>query len=660
MSQPAEPRLLFGITDRPAGFTTSALSSFDGSPEPVVRELLQNALNAAQEAGRTAEVTFTITEVPASQVPGWAEYWHKFDATVSDRQAERGEDTTNDERSIVSRIAASRAATVRLLMCADNGHGLNPKRMDGLLTPGNSGNTGGGVGSFGLGHHMAFTASAMRYVLYGSRYRNDRGEASAISGGHAILATHRTDAGVVSADGYLVPSGDQQLPFDGSGGYPIEVPPMLASHLAADTGTVVCVVGFNEFNNDPEEDDLSSDLAIVEAAASNFTAAIASRNLRVTVVRDSSVGSPLTERIDDRTLGTHLSRISGQHRAWRQGHVRGVDAHRAHQTITFGTGPARLVVDGKAVSSGQVTVRYLLRDNSDPEAARGPTRVHLFRRGMWITSDARGLAAAEFTSKPPFDATVEMHSGDFEEVVRSAEGPEHRGLQTKRLSNDQKSDLRRQLAAVAECLNAAIEDRPSEDDWEPDSEWAQLLQGEANTVRKLEVINPRPPTGPVEPEEPPPDPPVPNPPSPTPDPPGPVPPKIPHEPGVPRPGERPDYAVALRSAAGATEMTADVHLKDERIQALGVRVVAANGSDSTCEQQLPVRYLKLVDAATSCLSAGIVIADNTGCEIVLPAQRGRQRLHITLATPVDDPNSIDLDLVRRSLPPSPQPQTQAA
>lgn len=650
-AQHDEGLLRFGVTDRPAGFTTPALSPFDGSAEPVVRELVQNALNAAQEAGRSADVTFTITDVPAALVPGWDSYWHKFDSALNDRRADRGKKVTHDEHSIVERIQSARADTVRMLLCTDNGHGLNPRRMDGLLTTGNSGNTEGGVGSFGLGHLMAFTASNLRYALYGSRYRDADGRLAEIAGGHAILSTHRSDTGLSSADGYLVPSSDRQLRFDGSGGYPDHLPQLLRQHLhtATDsrvTGTVVGVIGFNEFNVDPDDDtEQSAETSIALAAAANFTSAIASNNLTVTVTRHQSAGQPSTITVNRATLTTHLDSVAGQHRAWRQGHVRGVDAHRAHLALVHGEQAATATVSGQQTDASQVTVKYRLRDPNDPAAARGPTRVHLYRRGMWITSDARGLTASEFATKPLFDATVELHHGSFEDVVRAAEGPEHRGLQTKRLSVAQRTNLKQHLAAVATSLNASIDDRPDDNDWEPSGEWAQLTIGD-NTPPVLEPVRPRPPTGPIEPDTPPPEPPQPNPPTPNPDPN----PTEPKEPGTPRPGVRPDYAATLMATAGTREITADVLLKgkDSTVQALGVRVTTANGSDDTCEQHLPVRYLKLNTATTSTNSSHTASADNTGCEVVLPSASGRQRLTIRLAKPVDDPNSIALDLVRRA------------
>ena len=62
--------LVFDLSRRPVGFTSAALAHFDGSAEPVVRELIQNSLDAADKAGRPAEIAFNVFPVPYSMVPG--------------------------------------------------------------------------------------------------------------------------------------------------------------------------------------------------------------------------------------------------------------------------------------------------------------------------------------------------------------------------------------------------------------------------------------------------------------------------------------------------------------------------------------------------------------------------------------------------------------
>ena len=180
--------LRFGPTHRPAGFTTSDITHFDGSPEPIVRELIQNSLDAVVGSGPApGAVRFVITTVPISEVPGLNDYRGAF---VSARR-DRTEVPSHDEKTAIARIDRALALPeVTLLVCADTGHGLTPERLRAVLTPGNTVKAAGGAGSYGLGHFAAFAASDLRYVLYASRYRDEGGACRTIASGHAILATH--------------------------------------------------------------------------------------------------------------------------------------------------------------------------------------------------------------------------------------------------------------------------------------------------------------------------------------------------------------------------------------------------------------------------------------------------------------------------------------
>ena len=85
--RPDDGELYFGQTHRPEGFTSAAIAQFDGSAEPVVRELLQNSLDAADQAGAVAaEVRFVISEARRDELPGWSKYMSVFEATCKQRR----------------------------------------------------------------------------------------------------------------------------------------------------------------------------------------------------------------------------------------------------------------------------------------------------------------------------------------------------------------------------------------------------------------------------------------------------------------------------------------------------------------------------------------------------------------------------------------------
>lgn len=65
-----------------------ATIQWDGNPEPVVREIVQNALDAAARAESTCcVVDFSIRETPLDEVPGMDAYRRHFQAAVLERQS---------------------------------------------------------------------------------------------------------------------------------------------------------------------------------------------------------------------------------------------------------------------------------------------------------------------------------------------------------------------------------------------------------------------------------------------------------------------------------------------------------------------------------------------------------------------------------------------
>ena len=182
----SNPELIFPEDYRIDGFTTNVTSRQAGDPDPVIRELLQNCLDAAvREAKRDcAEVHFSVAQRPIDQLPGYQQYVDAFRAA----RAELPEAVTNDVRSAVRRIeGALDKSAMSVLFCRDNGVGLDAKSMQALLSEGQSHKPNAGAGSYGLGHLTAYPASDLRYVLYAGK----RGQ-SEIASGHAILGSHKT------------------------------------------------------------------------------------------------------------------------------------------------------------------------------------------------------------------------------------------------------------------------------------------------------------------------------------------------------------------------------------------------------------------------------------------------------------------------------------
>lgn len=330
--------LRFAPTHQPRGFTGAELAKFDGSPEPVVRELLQNCLDAAQHAGRPAKVLFLITEVDLQDVPGIERYSEVFERAVEERQRYNAGEPSQDELMVRKRIQRSlKGPKLPMLVCIDNGHGLNGHRMDSLLTPGNTSKGGAGAGSFGLGHYAPFAASDLRYVLYGARYKLEKRQPDnlgKIVSGHAILASWRDEnQRIMAADGYW--SVDECTLFDhgDKSYYSTTFPPLLARYMqdVDETGTTVCVTGFNEFHRD-DNDPLPDD-EICRVAAANFSSAIHKGEMEVNVRDDRR---NIKKAVTRDTLGAFLRPIAGERRAPSRGQIRGELAYSAWRALSEG------------------------------------------------------------------------------------------------------------------------------------------------------------------------------------------------------------------------------------------------------------------------------------------------------------------------------------
>lgn len=628
--------LIFPATGSPQGFSSLAMSKWDGKPEPIVRELLQNCLDAAREAERErAEVCFTIAERPLADLPGIDAYRKAFTAVCDERASAPG---AGEKRAIEGINGVLERGRVRLLFCRDNGVGLAPGGLDRVLTEGNTDKSTGG-GTTGVGHLTAFAASDLRYVLYAGRSRANGAPRDAASG-HAVLASHRSpdspDTGI-DGNGYLLRPGQQSL-FARGDKYPDHAPPLLADEMARieDTGSVVCITGFNDFRDDPAK----AVRSLRRVAATHFLAAIALDGM-VVRVRDADGEESVVDRA---ALEGILGHVSIRDQRVRSGGalVPGQQAWRAWQCFDSGRELPASGVEG-------VTIR--IRPRLENEGY--DSRVQLYRDGMWITNEAPHLRVNDFGGSRPFDAVVLVERGELYELVRDAEGPEHLGLDRERIivkgggGDSRWKRLRELLAVVRERLRDAAGERERDRAFTP-TDFAIVRGDRLRTAEPLRPYRPRlganteddatvpqtvenggdPPDGP----------------NPKPDP----------KPDRPRRlAPKPGSGVPLRSsvlprrnAKGEFDTLRVVWRMTGRGSVpdmVGVRVRVPSGSDSTCENPLALRWLELQAIEHP---GGTVRASGRGAtELAVPPADGT--LTITLAEPITDPNAVEVDVVRR-------------
>ncbi len=608
------------------GFTTNVTSRQAGEPDPVVRELLQNCLDAAvREADREyAEIHFTIARRSLETLPGRAAYVEAFQSA----KAEVKSLPTYDVRSAIRRIEqVLKGQEMSVLFCRDNGVGLNPTRMSALLSEGQSDKARQGAGSFGLGHLTAYAASDLRYVLYSGKRGLEE-----IASGHTILASHKRGQTRYSAHGFWRTPTDIFSLEDGN--FPDIVPGLMRDQIdRIDTsGTVVAIAGFNFFHEDTPSEALQ---AICRVAALNFLGAIWEGKMKVHV-HDEDSGRTAT--VDKGALQALLSSVQNQQRASHAGWLAGEQGYRALQTLNNG-----YVLEAEIDRSIKVYFRSL---SAKPNER---CRVQVFRDGMWITNRAPELGPGAFTGVQPFDAVVLLNDADpedhteFYDLVRNSEGPEHRDLtKLRELPKENRMELRNMFRKLAERLRVEAGDLDVDAGFTPPG--FALFGGDMERVAERVRRPIRQPDdgsqesgkpGGADVEK-----------GPRPEQPGT---RSPHE--TPRRG--PSRGQALRARASLVpqsgpdnlvrHLSAQLQVREDLgpNDQLVLRVRIQSGSDATCDQPLPDTWLGLSHVKVGDKS---IEADGAS-EVYIPSDC--RRMTISLQEPLKDAVGVALDVIRR-------------
>ena len=318
----------------------------------------------------------------------------------------------------------------------------------------------------------AFAASDLRFVQYAGRYRAN-GNLRNIVSAHAVLASRTVDKNSGrGAHGFWLLGKDRNLFHQHP--YPHDVPPLLRRELAplADTGSVVCMIGFNNFRSD----ELPID-AIARVAAKNFLGAIWNKRMIVQIEDEVSGGK---ESVTADRLGSILKRQRHRkHAEQGGGWLSGEQGFRAWQTLN----------EGRELRFSEEGVTAWFRPLGDNPRTR--SRVQLFRNGMWITNTADCLRPADFNGFKPFDAVLEIGSGIVGSLIRAAEGPEHRGLERRRLGKLGRKRLLKLLQALRTKLQEEAGQREESEEFTPSG--FAMFRGDAERLAEaVPAYRPRP------------------------------------------------------------------------------------------------------------------------------------------------------------------------
>ena len=458
MKMSKRPDLKFG-PGVSAGFTPTGIAAFTNlRPAAVVRELIQNALDAAREANeRLAFVRFRLTRKNIRKIPGIHSYGKALKSAIETHEEMGGGALPSQAQLVVNTIKeALDEETQDILSVLDNGIGLNEHRMNALLSDGVSAKGSNATGTYGNGHSVAIPASNLRYILYGGVTDNGR----RIGAGHAVLASHTgnlKDDYPRAGDGFFVFkfwNGKDGKLYDYATARAI--PELIAGDLQniRETdrhGTAVVIPAFNHFREKRPLWDMVS-----RAVACNFFQAIEEGRLQVQV-EDLRPGEKSTPQVLDRAT---LRSVLEAHREDKRSRafLSGQRACEAHEVLR--SGESHTV----QTKMGVIRVKLLHRGS-------GNTRVDLCRNGMWITDDKNipGFYY-KFQDRIPFHAVLLLDSDEGKELhrlVRDSEGPLHDSMSVKYLPKNDKANLRTALDEIRIWLQSNTSEI-SEESYSPD------------------------------------------------------------------------------------------------------------------------------------------------------------------------------------------------
>lgn len=433
-------RLVFPRNDgAEAGFASPHVDRESVTEEVVIRELLQNALDASLDGGPLT-VEFRHEVVRTQALPLIKEYVKTFNAARNHRSEKVD---SPQERQAIDRIRdclQSESRETDVLACVDWGRGIDGPALRSLYNTGDT-TKRTGRGSVGLGHLTAFAASDLRYVLYAGR--NAEGEDT--FGGHAILATSAANGEQRDAHGYIRGAHEHVGSPASQASGSLEVPDPLGEWLPPDgaSGSVVAILGYSPTarvgNGNIEK-------SVLAAAAKSFVVAVHQGQLQISC----RVGGEVRASLGSDNLGAVLAPVREQQRRRLRRGVRGRDAWAAYETLETGRRlPAVAELEG---------VSIWMRDL--PAGER--TIVCVFREGMWITSEASRLEGSRFGGLAPFCAVInvdEPPSGDDSDsvcsLVREAEGETHSQIRPTEITDPQK---KRNLEEALDRITAVLKE----------------------------------------------------------------------------------------------------------------------------------------------------------------------------------------------------------
>ena len=413
------------------GFTGSALADKKEGYTNPIRELLQNALDASHEThSDKCNVNIYIETIPVSEIPHiekYEEILHKAIETAKNK----GSYNKNVEQRVIPIKKVLQEEDLKVLLFTDDGIGMKPDRLDGMLEGGHSikGDEKSG-GSYGVGNLSSYSLSSLRYVLYATKYK-DNGTTKTLFTGSPILAGYQDKNAKRGNRGRIVaekPQDEMNPQFT----YPNDPPAFIKPKMQEfDTGTIIAILGLSE---NWDED---AEYAIV----SNFFHALAHDRLNITIHKGGSPEKISYDQVEQligwkkegkKAIGENI--LSGKmvFQAWQT-----LKEHDSQKTIEL--------------SNADKVYVFIKNDKSTNSA------IILVRNGMVVARHDHMLSVdiEKLRNEPdlePFTAIIDVDKQEAPklfELVKNAEGPYHNRLQRNLLVKEDEKELKKLLKELS-------------------------------------------------------------------------------------------------------------------------------------------------------------------------------------------------------------------
>ncbi len=434
-----------GIED--AGFSSSTTSNANNADATtIVRELIQNSLDAAKEIKREKTVIrFEIEKINQNKLPGIENLKNAFPHALNTQRKLSKGSLPDIQEQIASVFQENiEIDSSYLLSVSDNGVGLNKTTMKALLGDGRSAKESSGGGAHGYGHLTVIPSSNLRFVYYGGISQSGQKVAS----GHCVLAPFQDEnGGNFTKDGYLVESLMDDLfePYEFL--YDDKIPELILNKIDNiqkywDSGAVVMIPSFNFFKSD--SDKLWN--SIRRAAATNFFASFAQDELIVEFKNGEDI-----DQIDVHNIEVTLQQYT--HEINAKSFISGSKAMDCYEVIQTGED---IIFETEAGNVSGKLIRYKKGQS---------TRIDLCRNGMWIVyNNSPGkrlpmLQSSVFSDYQPFHLVLLLKAsdGNLHKLIRKAEPPIHDQVDVNQLTDSDKEKLRKAFSQIQSQIKERLE-----------------------------------------------------------------------------------------------------------------------------------------------------------------------------------------------------------